>query len=253
MFPGTSFVWRLEFQQRGAPHFHLLLSAPKALHGDADELAGFCLNFRSWLAEAWYRIVGSGDVKHRQAGTQCDLLRTFRGAAWYAAKYCTKPDSRKFDGVGRFWGVVGRKDWFAAVLSCTLRVNDIVRIRRILRRWRRPDKRAKRAWCGELGVRCFIEAEALWRLVRHFVPDAVVVDRGVGAFCTQRDDAVSSAWKEVRLCCDGAEEVAEQGGDECYSDDDAYGPYQSYQSRSEAREESASEPGFAAVVEPSLW
>ena len=53
-------LWVLEFQKRGAPHFHIFLR---------DYID------RHKIAEAWYRIVGSGDPKHLSAGTRIENFR----------------------------------------------------------------------------------------------------------------------------------------------------------------------------------
>jgi hypothetical protein len=93
-FEGVSYAWFLEFQQRGAPHLHMFTTLT-----DVD---------RQWLAETWFRIVGSQDEKHLRAGTSWDLMRVKDGALRYAAKYAAKrgqkivPDG--FQNVGRFWG-----------------------------------------------------------------------------------------------------------------------------------------------------
>src|SRR5205823_1017705 len=65
-WPDAAAIWRLEFQRRGAPHFHLLV---------------FGLEFlpATWVAAAWYEIVGSGDLKHLQAGTQVVRVKSWRG------------------------------------------------------------------------------------------------------------------------------------------------------------------------------
>ncbi len=45
-FPGAAFVWKLEPQTRGAPHFHLIvLGVPFMAH--------------EWLARSWYDVVDS--------------------------------------------------------------------------------------------------------------------------------------------------------------------------------------------------
>lgn len=95
---GYGFIWKLEPQKRGAPHFHLLAYGPvRGLH-----------SFRMWLSEAWYRVVGSGDIRHFRAGTQVSRIRSMRGVRAYAAKYMSKTiDGAGWDAPGRFWGVVG--------------------------------------------------------------------------------------------------------------------------------------------------
>lgn len=93
----VSAVWKLEFQKRGAPHFHLLV-------------LGVPYIAASWLASAWYEIVKSGQPEHLVAGTQVDRVRRARSVIAYAAKYLGKVQTTNTgDCVGRYWGIVGRK------------------------------------------------------------------------------------------------------------------------------------------------
>jgi hypothetical protein len=102
-----SIFWFLEFQDRGAPHFHLFLTKSPC---------------RVWVADTWARIVGSNDVNHRKAGTRTEYLRTGRGgsisyACKYAAKQCQKTVPDEYLNVGRMWGINGvRKTVSAATI-----------------------------------------------------------------------------------------------------------------------------------------
>lgn len=101
-----SIFWFLEFQERGAPHFHL-----------------FCTHSlpKDWCARAWYETVGSGDSRHLAAGTRVEALRSGRyGSCAYAAKYAAKCSQKlvpaQFLNVGRFWGVSGLRKCSSAVV-----------------------------------------------------------------------------------------------------------------------------------------
>jgi hypothetical protein len=101
-FPDSAMIWKLEPQKRGAPHYHMLTYGVYEIPDD----------FRSWLSEAWYQVVGSGDERHLRAGARVEYLRSYRGAISYAAKYMDKtiddmPES--WGRPGRFWGVAGRE------------------------------------------------------------------------------------------------------------------------------------------------
>lgn len=91
---GVSWAWFLEFQERGAPHFHLFTNLPVK----AEK-----------VAQAWFRIVGSGDEKHLRAGTRVEWLRNPDAAGIYAAKYGSKAEQKEvpdeYQNVGRFWGM----------------------------------------------------------------------------------------------------------------------------------------------------
>lgn len=90
------YVWFLEFQQRGAPHIHILLSITRVKQDIAD------------VAQAWYRIAQSGDEKHLLAGTATERIRKQDGAARYCVKYALKCYQKAvplaYQDVGRFWG-----------------------------------------------------------------------------------------------------------------------------------------------------
>lgn len=123
-----SAIWKLEPQKRGAPHFHLLLFVPAAFACGLEFVkwyrdrkgrkralwrGGKLLEFRSWLAQSWFEVVGSGDPKHLEAGTQCDPLFSWRGVIRYASVYLGKatcfadPETGEVLPVGRFWGIWG--------------------------------------------------------------------------------------------------------------------------------------------------
>lgn len=87
------YIWRLEFQTRGAPHYHILVS-------------GFIP--KEEIAERWYNIVGSGDEKHLRAGTSVNAIRSLRHLFGYLTNYMLKLEQSvvpaMFESVGRFWG-----------------------------------------------------------------------------------------------------------------------------------------------------
>jgi hypothetical protein len=93
---GISGAWFMEFQERGAPHFHVFLT------GEVP---------KEEVAAAWYQIVGSGDDRHLRAGTRIEALRELHAAGAYAAKYLRKQEQKEvpegFSDVGRFWGLFG--------------------------------------------------------------------------------------------------------------------------------------------------
>lgn len=94
-------IWKLEFQQRGAAHYHLLLL------GITEATLE---KFRDWTAKRWYHIVNSQDEKHLRAGTGVDAAKTAGGAMCYLAKYVSKDDqTRPGNFTGRYWGVIGRE------------------------------------------------------------------------------------------------------------------------------------------------
>jgi len=96
-FPHSSAIGKLEFQKRGAPHYHLIV-------------LGVPFMARQWLAHAWTEVVNSGDAKHLRAGTQVVRCHSSRKAITYAAKYVAKISqaklARHLDGLGCHWAEV---------------------------------------------------------------------------------------------------------------------------------------------------
>ena len=99
-YPNAGAIWKLEMQQRGAPHFHPFVFGIEDGEPALNE-------FREWLSQAWFEIVGSNDAKHLLAGTRAERLRTMTGAIRYVSGYASKEDQTWQHGqnVGRYWGV----------------------------------------------------------------------------------------------------------------------------------------------------
>jgi hypothetical protein len=96
-------LWFLEFQTRGAPHFHLVLWGTNLRGIDLDEV-------KPALSKAWVKIVDHPDpeqrAKHLQAGTRLEFLRERHFG--YAVAYASKPHQKQvpegYAKPGRFWG-----------------------------------------------------------------------------------------------------------------------------------------------------
>lgn len=144
-------VWRLEFQERGAPHFHLLL-----IFSDRVDLCWL----REYVSGAWYEVVGSGDEKHLAAGTNCQRVRVGRGLMSYIAKYLAK---ELVDGatVGRRWGVVGELP-AATYAVFSLDYRGWVEFCRRVRRWGEVSRYLRSLTVKRRGC-CLFVAPALLR------------------------------------------------------------------------------------------
>jgi len=118
-FPQFRGIWWLEFQLRGAPHFHILSNIDLRDCGDLLELRRrdrVCYVNKEiwlWLSRAWFEIVASGDQKHLRAGSCWEVIDNEDGAIRYAAAHASKPKQKQvpedFQNVGRFWGGIGIK------------------------------------------------------------------------------------------------------------------------------------------------
>jgi hypothetical protein len=86
-FPAGGLVWKLEPQQRGAPHFHCLVWGVDLL------------SLMAFVPVAWFEIAGGGDPKHiawhrgfcGHGNKHCvQQVQTFKGVWYYASKYLGK-------------------------------------------------------------------------------------------------------------------------------------------------------------------
>jgi hypothetical protein len=115
-----SFVWRLELQKNGSPHFHLLVyGVPFMPH--------------EWVANSWFEVVASGNEFHLKAGTEVRRVVSAKAALSYAAKYVAKlPESEDVATEGRVWGVIGRRNIPIRVISWELEPESEARLSRIV-------------------------------------------------------------------------------------------------------------------------
>lgn len=144
------YIWKLEFQRRGAPHIHLWMAPPMS-PGRSGR------SFSQWLSEAWALVVDHPDpvqkARHRLAGTAIDVRNGLKACdPKRLAIYFTKHSSpnlhgdkeyqhivpelwrRPGRGPGRFWGVYGLKKAIAVV---EVAQDAYLAARRIVRRWSR--------------------------------------------------------------------------------------------------------------------
>lgn len=97
-FPEVGYLWVLEFQSRGVPHFHVWLNLPHDLPG-----------LRNILAVSWHKIAEPDSLehlafhKHKKNFIPWEMYNSS-----YACKYLDKQGQKAvpdgFAGVGRFWG-----------------------------------------------------------------------------------------------------------------------------------------------------
>ncbi|HOT91545.1 MAG TPA: hypothetical protein PLJ78_07070 [Anaerolineae bacterium] len=122
-------VWKQEYQESGALHFHLVLNLSRVVRVAC---------FRAWLAQAWYEIVESGNPDHLAAGTGVEPVYIEQGQPGSLLSYLSKelggsrkryqdrafdPDTGELIESGKTWGIWGRGDFEAAkVIICKITV-----------------------------------------------------------------------------------------------------------------------------------
>lgn len=106
-YPGEKYLWWLEFQRRGAPHFHILTTVDLSQQGELTSIRRsdgtyWQTNWDSFqmLEQAWGKLGGGF--------TAWEVINDADGGKKYAAKYATKAYQKAvpedYRNVGRFWG-----------------------------------------------------------------------------------------------------------------------------------------------------
>lgn len=117
-------IWFLEFQRRGAPHFHLVTT--KSLSPDQEKSA----------KKYWAKLVGSECSHHAEMGVNAQIMRKAHAAGAYAAKYSAKDEQKQvpehYQDVGRFWGMFGLDEQETVFKTVTVR--QILELNRLARR-----------------------------------------------------------------------------------------------------------------------
>jgi len=141
-FPSASGIWKLEPQDRGAPHYHLLVWG-------VDDI-----ELKRWVPYAWHKIAGNGDQNHlffhlgilHESKPCVSLVRSFRGVWAYASKYLGKTFSvAGWDDLhtGRFWGYVNKDNIpFGELQECELSRSQVFHVMRYQRRFSKRRLRA---------------------------------------------------------------------------------------------------------------
>jgi hypothetical protein len=164
------YCWRMEFQERGAPHFHLIMAMDQEVctcGGGERKLVkkngkqewrwvhkyGCKIGpFRSEIANMWPEIVregyrtSGGDMEaysvhfelNKEAGTGVEAMMNRKQVMCYVSKYMAKTDQANApESWGRSWGFInanGSLD-FSPVETVTLQYEEAVMLKRLIKRW----------------------------------------------------------------------------------------------------------------------
>lgn len=98
------YIWKLEFQRRGAPHIHLWMAPPMS-PGRSGR------GFAQWLSETWAQVVDHPDAeqkaRHLLAGTAIDVRNGLKACdPKRLAIYFTKHSSPNPDGDKEYQNIV---------------------------------------------------------------------------------------------------------------------------------------------------
>lgn len=165
----VGFFWVLEFQRRGAPHFHFLLFVGRPI--DVEDTG-------KWLSAEWNRICERGNdyAVRRRAWLAKFELRERNGVArgiGYFLKYASKrkqkelvdPETGEKLPTGRMWGIIG--DFPQEVVATYhLDGDDLVALYRRIRRWGRQSRYLSRIGKAYPGGLIVITPEGMNQLLR---------------------------------------------------------------------------------------
>lgn len=165
--PEAATIWKLEYTQRGVPHYHLIVLGLHFWH-------------RTAIANAWARIVGSDHPKHVEAGTRVERLANKKSATRYLSKYLSKEGNYPPDHKGRVWGHSGPLSLFYSVIRVAqLTREQFLAARRLLDRVRHSFKRTRRIrrWSDlTCKQRWFIDGRTLIRYLAYINAPTVSLD-----------------------------------------------------------------------------
>ena len=141
-------IWREEFQERGAPHFHLIIWV--------DRYIPF-----AWLRDAWTEIAWSNAPAGKYCRVRLEALRTWGGTLHYIAKYLAKPlpEALQSATTGRQWGIWRRGMLPVEFVQAVLTHAEFLAVRELVQRERiGPDGQMyfADAWNG---ARCYASEE----------------------------------------------------------------------------------------------
>lgn len=170
-------LWKLEFQGRGAAHFHMLTMIPALVDG---------VRFEQWVSKAWADCVAHPDpveyAKHLSAGTGVDYSGSSysdprRIALYFLGHSAKTQDGKEYQhivpelwqaagaGPGRFWGAPGFKK---ALVMMEISMKDFYTLARQLRKlkksrdWSTGLKRM-RGYAVKYGVEPISAVDVRWR------------------------------------------------------------------------------------------
>ncbi len=119
-FKEYSLVWWLEFQERGAPHIHMVTTGWMPMR---------------FIARAWSDVSGAPG----ETSTRVEALYASDEVGKYAAKYAAKADQKQvpdgYDHFGRFWGRRGARPAVGPTQPKEVSAATPGEARRLLRAW----------------------------------------------------------------------------------------------------------------------
>jgi len=142
---GIKYTWVAEFQDRGALHFHMVLTSEIPYQV---------------LADMWDKTIGNNWQARGDRGSASTSIRAFQGQKdlcylWsYVSKQSQKQLPDGFQKMGRWWGASTRLLEKTVIKVLGRNYREVARITRLLRRWYKAHRkrlgiRSKWRWNGK--------------------------------------------------------------------------------------------------------
>lgn len=97
--PGVQYIWRIELQKRGAPHFHLIIFP--GLKYNPKKVSKYKRHFNL----LWHNVADKDSSSHLKYGCDFVKIHNYRKACAYLSKYIAKvADCGTNDVHGKHWG-----------------------------------------------------------------------------------------------------------------------------------------------------
>ncbi len=95
----VQFIWRIELQKRGAPHFHLIIFPGVRPAGINED------DYNIKISSLWHEIADPKSRAHKEYGCKVKSIDSYREACIYLSKYVAKePIECDSDLMGKHWG-----------------------------------------------------------------------------------------------------------------------------------------------------
>lgn len=127
-FGKLEYIWRLEAQRRGAPHYHLIIYFSKEIKVEY---------LRHWVSTNWFEVAQrkweEKLIEHLKAGTNCKLVNNYRQLISYVSKYMSKNQGDNLIHQGRYWGT--SRNWGDLIQTIEIGSEHLFKFLRLIRRY----------------------------------------------------------------------------------------------------------------------
>ena len=144
-------IWKLEFQKRGAPHYHILLLLPKEYN---------LLYLREWFKKNWKEVAQRfwDEKVENHKRISCDPVDSLKKSGFYITKYLTKEEEDTPLNQGRYWGCT--RNWGDLIQEyIKLTGKQLIHFRRLMKRYLKGSKRFQKLVTAPINITVF----AYWK------------------------------------------------------------------------------------------